>query len=204
MYDLKLVAATIDMNFQSDLMAIFEENLFWRARGSEKLRNCSWILLCTDRMNSKSSKGNRPHLTTWNTEEAELAMHKLRPQEGGCSSPFALAERGTLTLGRHRLSGIPPGFAIVTMAGKERTRVTLNSEYGSNGQCDRRRNIWTTTMKCTDSLYYGIRRPPDVCGGLENVFVSCLIWFPSHHFVLALSFPPPFSRGKRQDGIGGT
>ncbi len=31
------MAATIDMNFQSDLMAIFEENLFWRARGSEEL-----------------------------------------------------------------------------------------------------------------------------------------------------------------------
>lgn len=31
------MAATIDMNFQSDLMAIFEENLFWSARGSEKL-----------------------------------------------------------------------------------------------------------------------------------------------------------------------
>lgn len=32
------MAATIDMNFQSDLMAIFEENLFW---GGEQLkRNC--------------------------------------------------------------------------------------------------------------------------------------------------------------------
>lgn len=32
------MAATIDMNFQSDLMAIFEENLFW---GEEQLkRNC--------------------------------------------------------------------------------------------------------------------------------------------------------------------
>lgn len=32
------MAATIDMNFQSDLMAIFEENLFW---GEKQLkRNC--------------------------------------------------------------------------------------------------------------------------------------------------------------------
>lgn len=30
------MAATIDMNFQSDLMAIFEENLFWNARGGKK------------------------------------------------------------------------------------------------------------------------------------------------------------------------
>lgn len=45
-------------------------------------------------------------------------MHKLRPREGGCSSSFALAERGTLTLGRHGFSGIPPGFGIATTAGK--------------------------------------------------------------------------------------
>lgn len=114
----------------------------------------SWIPL---EWTQKSSKGKRPHLTTRNTEEAELAMDKLRPwergREGGCSSPFALAERGTLTLGRLRLSGIPPGFAIVTMAGKRGLVVWLfNSEYGSNGQCDRRRNIWTTTITCTDSL----------------------------------------------------
>lgn len=32
------MAATIDMNFQSDLMAIFEENLFWE---EEQLKqNC--------------------------------------------------------------------------------------------------------------------------------------------------------------------
>lgn len=30
------MAATIDMNFQSDLMAIFEENLFW---GEKQLKN---------------------------------------------------------------------------------------------------------------------------------------------------------------------
>lgn len=32
------MAATIDMNFQSDLMAIFEENLFWNARRGKRLQ----------------------------------------------------------------------------------------------------------------------------------------------------------------------
>lgn len=32
------MAATIDMNFQSDLMAIFEENLFWVEE--QRKRNC--------------------------------------------------------------------------------------------------------------------------------------------------------------------
>lgn len=147
------MAATIDMNFQSDLMAIFEENLFWSARGSGKLRNCSWILLCTDRMNSKSSKGKRPHLTTRNTEEAELAMHKLRPWEGGCSSPFASAERGTLTLGRHRLSAIPPGFAIVTMAGKRGLVWLLLQNMGAMDNVIARgiseRQQWNVLILCT-------------------------------------------------------
>ncbi len=103
--------------------------------------------------NSKSSKGKRPHLTTWNTEEAELAMHKLRPREGGCSSPFALAERGTLTLGRHRPLRHSSWIAIVTMAGKERTRVTLIQNMGAmdnviaGGISERQQ--WNVLILCT-------------------------------------------------------
>lgn len=74
--------ATIDMNFQSDLMAIFEENLFWSARGRDKLRNkSSWIPLHGQNELKQAVREKRPHLTTRNTEEAELAMDKLRPWE---------------------------------------------------------------------------------------------------------------------------
>lgn len=159
------MAATIDMNFQSDLMAIFEENLFW---GQEQLKHN-----CKKRKEKKKNSKRRNFLwgEIWRTEGHGPDVRVTAPRTEnkrwtGARRSLCVRglERDTHTHTQHAGMVSPPVSDVISWEHGAVSRRGKRTPSWQSGLCHlllsarvattmkcRRKDV-PITMKCSDNV----------------------------------------------------